>query len=144
VKDVGEGLLSRRLEDEARLRVRLLEEERQRFGDGATVAPPREPGEGVERLGDRRQPLRSRLGDPERMETSVSLAPLEEDVVLDRRQIEPQNTRRTAEALVGAFDEIVYNLLSSPLAEQERSLAVRDMVQFGLRAAGYLYTPGPS
>jgi TetR/AcrR family fatty acid metabolism transcriptional regulator len=61
---------------------------------------------------------------------------------LERQQIEPQNTRRTAEALVGAFDEIVYHLLSSPQADQERTAAVRDMVQFGLRAVGYLYNPG--
>ncbi len=63
------------------------------------------------------------------------------NTALERHQIVPQNTRRTAEALVGAFDEIVYHLLSSPLAEQERSAAVPEMVQFGLRAAGYLYTP---
>ena len=56
--------------------------------------------------------------------------------------IRDRNTRRTAEALVGAFDEIVYHLLSSPQAEQERTVAVRDMVQFGLRAVGYLYAPG--
>jgi AcrR family transcriptional regulator len=60
------------------------------------------------------------------------------NAALERQQIEPQNTRRTAEALVGAFDEIVYHLLSSPQAEQERTAAVRDMVQFGLRAVGYL------
>ena len=59
---------------------------------------------------------------------------------LEKRQIEPQNTRRTAEALVGGFDEIVYHLLSAPQPEQERATAVRDMVQFGLRAAGYLYS----
>lgn len=59
-------------------------------------------------------------------------------VAMEREQIAPQNTRRTAEALVGAFDEVVYHLLSSPQAEHERVVAVRDMVQFGLRAAGYL------
>ena len=64
------------------------------------------------------------------------------NAALERKQIEPQNTRRTAEALVGAFDEIVYHLLSSPQAEQERTVAVRDMVQFGLRAVGYLSPPG--
>ena len=63
------------------------------------------------------------------------------NAALERKQIEPQNTRRTAEALVGAFDEIVYHLLSSPQAEQERTAAVREMVQFGLRAVGYLYAP---
>lgn len=62
------------------------------------------------------------------------------NVALENRQIEPQNTRRTAEALAGAFDEIIYNLLASPQAEREGPVAVRDMVQLGLRAAGYLYT----
>ena len=61
------------------------------------------------------------------------------NAALERKQIEPQNTRRTAEALVGAFDEVVFHLLSSPQAEQERTAAVRDMVQLGLRAVGYLY-----
>ena len=59
------------------------------------------------------------------------------NAALERQQIEPQNTRRTAEALVGALDEIIFHLLSSPQAEQERTAAVRDMVQLGLRAAGY-------
>ncbi|MBK7215817.1 MAG: TetR/AcrR family transcriptional regulator [Candidatus Promineofilum sp.] len=63
------------------------------------------------------------------------------NAALERQQIEPQNTRRTAEALVGALDEIIFHLLSSPQAEQERTAAVRDMVQLGLRAAGYLYAP---
>ena len=64
------------------------------------------------------------------------------NAALERRQLEPQNTRRTAEALSGAFDEIIYNLLASPQAELERITAVRDMVEFGLRASGYLFTPG--
>ena len=63
------------------------------------------------------------------------------NAALERQQIEPQNTRRTAEALVGALDEIIFHLLSSPQAEQERTAAVRDMVQLGLRATGYLYAP---
>ena len=63
------------------------------------------------------------------------------NAALERQQIEPQNTRRTAEALVGALDEIIFHLLSSPQAEQERTAAVRDMVQLGLGAAGYLYAP---
>ncbi|WP_374686930.1 TetR/AcrR family transcriptional regulator [Promineifilum sp.] len=58
---------------------------------------------------------------------------------LERREIEPQNPRRTAEGLAGGFDEIVLNLLASPQPEREGPQAVRDMVQFGLRAVGYLY-----
>lgn len=61
------------------------------------------------------------------------------NAALNERQIEPQNTRRTAEAFAGGFDEIIYNVLASPQAEHEGPSAVRDMVQFGLRAAGYLY-----
>jgi len=53
------------------------------------------------------------------------------------KQIQPQNVRRTAEALVGALDEIVYNLLLTPDAESEGPQAVRDMTLFGLRATGY-------
>lgn len=58
---------------------------------------------------------------------------------LDQKQIEPQNVRRTAEGLVGAFDEIVLNMLASENREPEGQKAVGDMVQFGLRATGYLY-----
>lgn len=57
---------------------------------------------------------------------------------LGLKQIQSQNVRRTAEALVGAFDENVYNLLLSPDPEREGPQAVRDMTQFGLRATGYL------
>ncbi len=58
---------------------------------------------------------------------------------LERHQIEPQNVRRTAEALVGAYDEIVFHLLASTQTEREAQQAVGEMVQFGLRAVGYLY-----
>ncbi len=58
---------------------------------------------------------------------------------LEGKQIEPQNTRRTAEALVGAYDEIVFHLLASTQTEREAQQAVGEMVQFGLRAVGYLY-----
>ncbi len=57
---------------------------------------------------------------------------------LDARQIDQQNVRRTAEGLVGAFDEIILNALASANREQEAQQAARDMVQFGLRAAGFL------
>ncbi len=63
------------------------------------------------------------------------------NAALEQRRVSPQNTRRTAEAFAGAFDEIVYNLLASPQAELERAAAVREMVELGLRAAGYLFLP---
>ena len=60
------------------------------------------------------------------------------NAALDARQIDQQNARRTAEGLVGAFDEIILNALASANREQEAQQAARDMVQFGLRAAGFL------
>ncbi len=59
---------------------------------------------------------------------------------LDRKEIVPQNVRRTAEGLAGSIDEIVYNLLLSPGKEHEGQQAINDMIQFGLRAAGYIYS----
>lgn len=59
---------------------------------------------------------------------------------LDRKEIVPQNLRRTAEGLAGSIDEIVYNLLLSPGKEHEGQQAINDMIQFGLRAAGYIYS----
>lgn len=58
----------------------------------------------------------------------------------EQKLIEPQNIRRTAEALVGGFDEVIFHLLTSAHTEREGQQAVADMVQFGLRATGYLYT----
>jgi AcrR family transcriptional regulator len=86
----------------------------------------------VPSLAERRDEYREKL-------TRIWLRPL--TGALERKQIEPQNVRRTAEGLVGAFDEIIYNLLTSPRKESEGQQAVNDMVQLGLRAAGYLYTP---
>lgn len=57
----------------------------------------------------------------------------------EQKQIEPQNIRRTSEALVGGFDEVIFHLLTSAHSEREGQQAVGDMVQFGLRATGYLY-----
>ncbi|MFQ5399536.1 MAG: TetR/AcrR family transcriptional regulator [Anaerolineae bacterium] len=52
-------------------------------------------------------------------------------------EIVPQNCRRTAEALAGAFDEVVLNLLTFVEPELEAAAAVRDMTEFALRAVGY-------
>jgi AcrR family transcriptional regulator len=50
------------------------------------------------------------------------------------QHISPQNTRRSAEALVGAIDEVIFHLLSSSNRVEEASAAVRDLTQFALRA----------
>ena len=55
----------------------------------------------------------------------------------DKGHIMPQNVRRLAEALVGAIDENIYNVLISPNPEHEAPQALRDMVNLALRAAGY-------
>lgn len=62
------------------------------------------------------------------------------DAALDQARILPQNTRRTAEALTGAFDEVVLNLLDNPDPELEASGVMQDLVSFALRASGYTGT----
>jgi AcrR family transcriptional regulator len=59
------------------------------------------------------------------------------DNALDNAHILPQNTRRTAEALAGAIDEVVLNLLNSPDPESEAGTALQDLVDFSLRAIAY-------
>lgn len=61
--------------------------------------------------------------------------PLEQ--ALQKGVIMPQNVRRTAEALSGAFDEVVLNLLNHPNPELEAATAVKELVQFALRASAY-------
>lgn len=85
--------------------------------------------ESVPALAQRRAALRE-------IQVSTWQRPL--DVALDRGQIPPQNTRRTAEALTGAFDEVVLNLLEQREARAEASAAATDMTHFALRAVGLL------
>ena len=59
------------------------------------------------------------------------------DKALLETYILPQNTRRTAEAFAGAFDEVVLNLLNLPAAEQEAGAVIQELPQFALRAAAY-------
>ncbi len=59
------------------------------------------------------------------------------DLALDKGQILPQNTRRSAEALSGAIDEVILNLIDQPDAKQQASSAVSDLTQFCLRAVAY-------
>ena len=82
----------------------------------------------VPALLERRSNFRERL-------TNIWQRPL--DIALDKNLIAPQNTRRTAEALAGAFDEVILNLLNSPDPELEAEGALADMVGFALRAVAY-------
>jgi AcrR family transcriptional regulator len=59
------------------------------------------------------------------------------DIALEKTLIPPQNNRRTAEALVGAYDEVILNLLNHPEPASEGPKVVRDLVQFSLRAITY-------
>jgi AcrR family transcriptional regulator len=79
-------------------------------------------------LADRRAEFRERL-------TNIWQRPI--DLALDRNLITPQNTRRSAEALAGAFDEIVLNLLAQPVPDAEAAAAANDMLHFALRALAY-------
>jgi hypothetical protein len=60
------------------------------------------------------------------------------DTCIEKLEMPQQNGRRTAEALAGAFDEVVLNLLAQPEPELEADAAVHDMLDFALRATGYL------
>jgi AcrR family transcriptional regulator len=79
-------------------------------------------------LADRRAEFRERL-------TNIWQRPI--DLALDRNLVAPQNTRRAAEALAGAFDEVVLNLLAQPVPDAEAGAAANDMVHFALRALAY-------
>lgn len=59
------------------------------------------------------------------------------DLALDHSLIAPQNTRRAAEGLAGAFDEVVLNLLAQPVPDAEANAAANDMIHFALRALAY-------
>ena len=56
---------------------------------------------------------------------------------LDKGLIMPQNTRRSAEALAGAIDEVVLNLLNQPDPDEEADAVVQDITQFALRAVAF-------
>jgi AcrR family transcriptional regulator len=51
--------------------------------------------------------------------------------------IPPQNSRRAAEALAGAFDEVTLHLLAHPDPEREVNTAIQELTQFALQAIGY-------
>lgn len=59
------------------------------------------------------------------------------DAALAQNKIGIRQTRRTAEALAGAFDEVILNLLNAPDPETEAANVVSDMTSFALRAAAY-------
>ena len=67
--------------------------------------------------------------------TNIWQQPL--DSALDRNLITPQNTRRSAEALAGAADEVVLNLLNQPDPEREAEGVVSDLTALLLRAVAY-------
>lgn len=83
----------------------------------------------VASLTEKRANFRERL-------TNMWQNPLDE--AMDRGHILPQNTRLTAEGLVGGFDEMVLNLLAQRNPELSSKNIVADMTQFGLRAMAYV------
>jgi hypothetical protein len=82
----------------------------------------------VAALTERRASFRERL-------VNIWQRPL--DLALDKNLIVVQNTRHTAEALAGAFDEVVLNLLQQPDPQLEANSVLEDMLQFTLRAVVY-------
>jgi AcrR family transcriptional regulator len=59
------------------------------------------------------------------------------DRAAEQRQIPPQNTRRSAEALTGAMDEVIFHLLGSPARSEEAGTVIHELTQFTLRAVAY-------
>lgn len=59
------------------------------------------------------------------------------DTALDRNQILPQNTRRTAEALTGAYDEVILNMLNEIDPGRVAPALLQDLTDFTLRASAY-------
>jgi AcrR family transcriptional regulator len=82
----------------------------------------------VPALTERRAAFRERL-------VNIWQRPL--DIALDKNQILGQNTRHTAEALAGAFDEVILNLLQQPDPQLEAQAVLQDMLQFALRAVAH-------
>ena len=62
------------------------------------------------------------------------------DQAMDKGQIIPQNTRLSAEALAGAIDEVILNLLDQPTSETAAPAVVNDPTQLALRAVAYTGT----
>ncbi len=60
------------------------------------------------------------------------------DKAVDDGLLPAQNTRRLAEALTGACDEVILHLLTQPRRTTEAPSAVQDLTQFCLRAMGYM------
>ena len=59
------------------------------------------------------------------------------DQASDKGQIIPQNTRRSAEAMAGAIDEVILHLLDQPDASAQAPAVVRDLTGFTLRGVSY-------
>ena len=67
--------------------------------------------------------------------TSIWQAPL--DDLLDVAAAPPQDSRLTAEALVGAIDEVVLNLITHPDPVSEAPVVVEALTTFCLRAVAF-------
>jgi AcrR family transcriptional regulator len=84
------------------------------------------------------QALVSRRSDFREELIKIWLTPLEK--AADQGLVIDQNTRRSAEALAGAVDEVILNLLDQPDAEAQAPSAVSDLTDFALRAVSYIGT----
>ena len=82
----------------------------------------------VPSLSARRQAFRNRL-------VQMWERPLNQ--AIQQKTIPDQNTRRAAEAIAGAHDEVVLQLLSQADPELEAALTVQELTLFTLRAVAY-------
>ena len=82
----------------------------------------------VPSLDDQRKQFRDKMVD-------IWQEPLDE--ALEKGHIISQDTRRSAEAITGAVDEVILQLLDRPDPEEETASVVRELTEFTLRAVSY-------
>lgn len=56
---------------------------------------------------------------------------------LNKNLVAQQNDRRTAEAITGALNQVILNLLAHPDANEEAPVVVEDLTRFVMRATSY-------
>lgn len=79
--------------------------------------------------------LAARRGDFRERLTSAWQRPF--DAALDKGLIMPQNTRRSAEFIAGAVDEVILHLLEEPNPEAQAPAVSQDLTELILRAVAY-------
>src|SRR5439155_15790235 len=101
---VRQDLFSRRLEREAGVRPRALEQRVNRIRDRPRVAAPMQVCQESQGAGDRLEPLGNRTArQPERVQTTIPVPVLEDLLIADREE-RPVKRRENRELIVGPLE----------------------------------------